>query len=729
MRKKALLSILLLTLFAASNAQFTVEGTVATTKNEPLEGVSVSMKDSYSGATSGKNGSFSFQVSDSGARLIKFSIMGYKTLEKWLTIAEAITTINIHLKEEITEMKAVLITAGTFEANDKKRATVLKSVDIVTTAGQQAEIVAALKTLPGAQHVGEQEGLFVRGGTGAETKVFIDGMMVSNPFFSSVPGIAQRSRFSPLLFKGTVFSSGGYSAQYGQGLSSTLILESIDLPSRSEVNMIISSPQLSFMGQHLNKAKNGSVGLNIHYSNLSPYYGVVKQKYQYTKAPEAINGEFNIRQKLGGGMFKLYVYANNNQVGFNRQSLDYSPFSESFSIINKNVFTNATFTGKLKNGWQLYAGSSVGYNKDNITIKTGNEDTSLFNFSPRLTNRTIQAKTVMTKNFGSLTKLYVGMEYQNTEDGVVAKDSISERKIVDHYLAGFVETDFYFSTKLVTKVGMRYEYSSLLKKMVLSPRLSVAYKLTDRSQFSFAYGTFYQKPETNFLLRTSSLEFAKATHYILNFQKVHNGKTLRIESFYKDYKALITTNQSDLFAIANEGTGYAKGLEVFWRDKTNIKHLDYWVSYSYLDTKRKWLDYPSMSQPSFAAKHTINVVAKRWVDALSTNFSATYSYASGRPYYNPNNSGKYFMADRTISYNSLGLQANYLRTFDKINAVFILNVSNALGSKQVFGYRYAGKIDSEGLYAKEAVTPMAKRFVFVGMYLSIGSDRRKDILD
>jgi len=150
MRKKALLSILLLTLFAASNAQFTVQGTVGTTKNEPLEGVSISMKDSYSGATSGKNGSFSFQVSDSGARLIKFSIMGYKTLEKWLTISEAITTINIHLKEEITEMKAVLITAGTFEANDKKRATVLKSVDIVTTAGQQAEIVAALKTLPGA---------------------------------------------------------------------------------------------------------------------------------------------------------------------------------------------------------------------------------------------------------------------------------------------------------------------------------------------------------------------------------------------------------------------------------------------------------------------------------------------------------------------------------------------------------------------------------------------------
>ena len=729
MHKNAFLSILLVSLFAASNAQLRVEGTVATIKNEPLEGVSISIKDSYSGATSDKNGFFSFQVSDTGARVIQFSIMGYKTMEKLLTISEPITTINIHLKEEITEMKAVSITAGTFEANDKKRATVLKSVDIVTTAGQQAEIVAALKTLPGAQQVGEQEGLFVRGGTGAETKVFIDGMMVNNPFFSSVPGIAQRSRFSPLLFKGTVFSSGGYSAQYGQGLSSALILESIDFPSRSEVNMIISSPQLSFMGQHLNKAKNGSMGLNIHYTNLSPYYSLVKQKYHYTKAPEAINGELNIRQKVRGGMFKLYAYANNNKVGYNRPGLDYPLYNESFSIINKNVFTNATFTGKLKNGWQLYAGSSVSYNKDNITIKTGNERISLFYFLPQLTNRTIQAKTVVTKSFAGLTRLYIGMEFQNTEDGIVAKDSISERKIVDHYMAGFVETDLYFSTKLVSRVGMRYEYSSLLKKMVLSPRVSLAYKLTDGGQFSFAYGTFYQKPETNFLLRTSSLEFTKATHYILNFQKVHNGKTFRIEGFYKHYKALITTNQSDPFAFANDGTGYAKGLEVFWRDKTNIKNLDYWVSYSYLDTKRKWLDYPSMSQPPFAAKHTVNIVAKRWVDVLSTNFSATYSYATGRPYHNPNKPGKYFMTDRTISYNSLGLQANYLRTFNKINTVFILNVSNALGSKQVFGYRYASKINSEGLYTSEAVTPMAKRFVFVGMYLSIGSDRRKDILD
>ena len=729
MCKKVLFLLLLVTTLAAANAQFRVEGTVTTIKNEPLEGVSISIHNSYSGTTSGKDGSFSFQLPDTGAITIQVSLMGYKTVEKSLVILQPITTIKLHLKEEITEMKAVAITAGIFEANDKKRSTVLKSVDIVTTAGQQADIVGALKTLPGAGQVGEQEGLFVRGGTGNETKVFIDGMMVHNPFFSSIPGIAQRSRFSPLLFKGTVFSAGGYSAQYGQGLSSALILESIDLPSRSEVNMIISSPQLSFMGQQLNKSKRGSMGLNVHYSNLAPYFSVIRQKYHYTKAPEAINGEFNIRQKVKGGMFKLYAYANTNEVGIDRPSLDHIKYLESFYITNRNIFTNATFTTKLNDGWHLYTGSSLSYNKDDISLSTGNEDTTLFSFSPQLTNRTIQTKTVMTKYFAGLTKLYVGGEYQNVLDRIVAKDSISKRQIIDHYLAGFVETDLYFSTKLVSRAGMRFEYSSLLHKTVLSPRLSLAYKITDKSQFSFAYGTFSQKPDANLLLRRQSLDFTKATHYILNFQKVQGGQTLRVEAFYKDYKTLVTTNQAEPFAIANEGRGYAKGIEVFWRDKKNIKNLDYWISYSYLDTKRKWLDYPSLVQPSFAAKHTVNIVAKQWVNALSTNFSATYSYASGRPYYNPNKTSKDFMTDRTMSYHSLGVQANYLKTFGSINAVFIVNVSNALGSKKVFGYRYAGKINAEGLYASEAVTPMAKRFIFLGMYLSIGSDRRKDILD
>jgi hypothetical protein len=46
----------------------------------------------------------------------------------------------------------------------------LNSIDVVTVGGGNADITVAVKTLPGAQQIGEQEGLFVRGGTGYETK-------------------------------------------------------------------------------------------------------------------------------------------------------------------------------------------------------------------------------------------------------------------------------------------------------------------------------------------------------------------------------------------------------------------------------------------------------------------------------------------------------------------------------------------------------------------------------
>ncbi len=75
----------------------------------------------------------------------------------------------------------VTISAGSFEASDEKKNTVLKPLDIVTTAGANADIVSALKTLPGAQQVGEKEGLFVRGGTGYETQTFIDGCSSATP--------------------------------------------------------------------------------------------------------------------------------------------------------------------------------------------------------------------------------------------------------------------------------------------------------------------------------------------------------------------------------------------------------------------------------------------------------------------------------------------------------------------------------------------------------------------
>jgi hypothetical protein len=107
----------------------------------------------------------------------------------------------------------------------------------------------------------------------------------------------------------------------------------------------------------------------------------------------------------------------------------------------------------------------------------------------------------------------------------------------------------------------------------------------------------------------------------------------------------------------------------------------------------------------------------------------SYSYASGRPYYNPNRPASEFMKDRTIDFNTLGFQFNYLTQIKKSYAVLIFNMSNVLGQRQVYNYHFASNKGVDGNYRSEAITPMAKRFFFVGVYLSIGVDRRKSVLD
>ena len=222
-------------------SQTSISGLVTDSKGAPLAGVNIFIKDSYDGATSGGSGRFDFETEDTGKAILVASFMSFETVEKEVVLNGAMVTFNPVMKAAINQLKVVVISAGTIEASDEKKVTVLKPLDIVTTATAQGDIYGALKTLPGTQQVGESEGLFVRGGSGNETQTIIDGMYVAHPFYSSVPDIAQRGRFSPFLFKGTVFSTGGYSAQYGEAMSSVLVLESQDMPDKSQASLALTS--------------------------------------------------------------------------------------------------------------------------------------------------------------------------------------------------------------------------------------------------------------------------------------------------------------------------------------------------------------------------------------------------------------------------------------------------------------------------------------------------------
>lgn len=719
-------------------AQVTITGTVKDKKGRPLPGTAITLKGTYDGTIADSTGAYSFKTTEKGAFTLIINSLGYSYFEQEITLDKEPITINVVLKEQLDELKAVTVTAGAFEAGDKKRAaTVLNSIDIATTGGANADISSAVKTLPGAQQVGESEGLFVRGGAAYETKQFIDGTVVNNPFFTSVPDIATRGRFSPFLFKGTVFTTGGYSALYGQALSSALILESIDLPERTSANASISPIFLGAGIQTLSKNKKSSWGVNYGYTNLIAYFSIVKQTPDYFKMPAFQNGDANFRIKTkNGGMIKYYTTISQGQLGLRRPDIDSGILKNAFGINNFNWYNNLSWRENLGKGWKMNLGMGYSTNHDKITNELQNASNQPVNipgfpwitknFKLKSRQDLSQIRGVFEKKLFGISTIRFGSEYwyaYNSSD-YNGYDTV----LKDNYAAVFAETDIYITNDIALKAGGRYEYSSIIKKANVAPRLSLAYKTGPGAQVSVAYGEFYQKPENQQLILSNQLGYTKATHYIANYQKTGNDRIFRAEVFYKKYKDLVKTYPF----LNNDGTGYAKGIEFFWRDKKTIRNFDYWISYSYLDTKRDYLNYPGQLQPNFAAKHTVSLVTKRFVTEWKTGFNFTYTFATGRPYYNlqTDNTGKVNIADqgKTKNYNNLGFSVNYLPNLGKQNAktflVLVASITNVLGAKPVFGYNYS----YNGLN-KEPIGLPAPRFYFIGCFLSWGIDRSQDAIN
>jgi len=728
-------------------AQTIISGQVRDAKSNPIVGASISIKESYDGATSDSAGHFSFKTSEKGEQVLVTSAIGYKQSEQKLKLDQKTVEVHIILKEEVTELKAVVISAGAFEASDRKKATVLSSIDILTTASANADITGAIKTLPGAQQVGESEGLFVRGGTAAETRTYIDGTLVNNFFYSSVPNVAQRGRFSPWIFKGTVFSTGGYSALYGQALSSALILESIDLPDQSSANLGISVLGLSGGYQQLAKNKKSSWGVSYSYTDLFLAFKILNDRRRFSVIPKYHNADANFRIKTSGtGILKYYGYLSGNKLAFNEPSIDTLGYNDAFRLSNLNMYHNLSYRESLGNGWKLNAGASFTNNRDEIESHLEDVKESKVtlqhlehkNFSLDNKSNYANAKLVLEKKLHGLSVLRFGSEYNFSNEKPLYTANDGNRfpqQLKQHTTAVFAETDIYLTNNIAAKLGGRMEHASVIDQFNVAPRASLAYKLGNNSQASLAYGIFYQNPESRYISATSNLNHSRATHYIAQYQKLTNERTIRAEVFYKKYDDLLKTSIQNHreAAINNEGYGEAKGFDFFWRDRKTFKQFDYWVSYSYLDTKRDFLNYPGAIRPSFAATHTGSLVVKKFVSKLKTQFNGSYTYASGRPYYNirfDHAEAKYNIVDqgKTIDYNSMSVSVNYLPNIFKKGAgkysVFVFSVTNVLNSNQVYGYKYS----SNG-HRKEAITPPTRMFFFIGAFLSFGVDRSQDIIN
>ncbi|MCL7754713.1 TonB-dependent receptor [Polaribacter sp. Z022] len=699
-------------------AQTTISGKVTDSKNNPINGANVYLDGTYDGTSTNDQGEFSFSTSEKGKQTLVISFISFETYIKTAEVT-SLKNLKVKLRDDVNSLDAVVINAGTFEAGEKAKVTVLKPLDVVTTASALGDFVGALQTLPGTTTVAEDGRLFVRGGEAEETQIFIDGVRVFTPFTPSTNNIPSRGRYSPFLFKGISFSTGGYSAEYGQALSSVLLLNTIDKPVQEKTDLSFMTVGLG-VGNTQIWDKN-SFSINTSYINLAPYLEAFPDRNSWNKPFQTLNGEMVFRHEFKDeSLLKLYGAYSYTDFDVVQEDINYEDGFR-FAMQNRNLYFNASYKNKFGNNWKYETG---------ISFTNDNSDLKIFDDKINSNQNSAHIKFKLKKRFSDRFKLNFGSEYfisDFNESYTPINANKFDYGFNNNIFASFLETDIFFSKNLAAKVGVRAENTSLLDEFTLSPRASISYKSGKNSQFSFAYGQFYQNPKSDYLKFNTDFKSENTSHLIANYQTTKPGQIFRIEAYYKDYKDLVKFDDNlPTFnsTFNNNGSGYAKGLDVFWRQNGKIKNTDYWVSYSFLDTKRDYRNYTTSATPNFAAKHNISLVSKHWIEKWKSQVGFSYSFASGRNYTNPNEPG--FLNNKTKNYNSVSLNWAYLIDQQKI---LYFSVNNALGTKNVFGYNYKNTPDMNGNFDRQAIVPSADSFFFVGFFWTLSDDKKSNQLD
>ncbi|MFD2727382.1 TonB-dependent receptor [Hyunsoonleella rubra] len=714
---KNLLTILISVLSLQLQAQSVINGTVTTTKGLPIKGANIYLEGTYDGSTSDENGTFSFSTSETGTQTLVISYLSYETFRMVGDISY-MKNVVVKLKEDVNTLDAVVLSAGTFSAGDNSKVNALKPLDVVTTASALGDFVGALQTLPGTTTVAEDGRLFVRGGDANETQIFIDGIRVFTPYTPTTNNAPTRGRYSPFLFDGITFSTGGYSAEFGQALSSVLLLNTVDEPDQEKTDIGIMSVGATL--GNTQKWKKSSISVNASYINLAPYNAIFPNRNEFIKPFQTASGEAVFRRKTNSGLFKLYGAFDTSSFEIVQEDIN-MPEGQYIKLNNNNFYLNGSYSGKLNDTWSMQTGLSYtnAKNKTNFGV-----------IDIRDTENSVHAKLKFKNRISNRFKLYFGGEYFATDfDETFNDDTITNAEYgFDNNIAAiFAEADIFISKNLAFKTGVRTEYSALFENFTLAPRVSVAYKVSNKSQLSLAYGDFYQNPASNVLKFNQNFKPQNASHYILNYQYNSDRKIFRAEAYYKSYDNLAkydTDFPNFQSNFSNDGSGFAKGIDFFWRDSKSIKNVDYWLSYSYLDTKRDDRNFPEKAQPNFANTHNFSAVAKYWIDDWKSQVGFSYAFASGRTFTNPNNPG--FLNDKTKSFNSLSVNWAYLISPQKI---LYASVNNILGFRNINGYQYANTPDMNGNFNRRALRPALDQFFFVGFFWTISEEKTSNQLD
>jgi len=683
MKRSILILTLLLASYSSSQAQQKISGTV-TDGRHPIAGANVFVKGTTDGCLTDSLGRFSFSTLKADSAQLMITCIGYDNEERdWL---KGQGPLAIRLHERTTTIDEVVVTGSTFQFGQANGVKQMGALDVVLDGGSCGDIVSALQSLPGTQKVGEDGKLYVRGGSSEECQTYINGMHVLRPYSTTAPNSPSRGRFSPFLFKGITFSLGGYDAEYGQALSSVLPMETTDAPVSDKLGVSASLIDWNIGGTKA--MKQGCWSMNATYMDLGMYNRLFPDRWNWRKPYRQLSFETQWKtQPTPSSVWKSYL-------GFDRTTLSLDTEGRVLDLKENNLYLNSVAKGAAKGHVTWFAGLAGGMVWQDIS------DALLHGDRYRHRTGEIHVKTKASKTLSAWMKGTIGMEtfFRHHWLDYRLHDRLHDFK---GYLlpALFAMTQYKLFKGCSAEASLRAEYSSLSHRCTLLPRLLLNYNPARHWLLSLSAGSYSQEPADTILARgLAPSQSSLAHHYIAGLQYSFGNTLVRIESYYKRYSRLPLLRQGRYTA---DGYGTSRGFDLFIDDRSLMPNLYTMLSYSYNDSRRRYLDDLTEQQPHYVSRHNLRLALKYSIGIFGLGL--TESFASGRK-----SEGR-----TTPYYNSLDASVTCLASK---HVIVYTSLSNLLGRKNIYGYR-----------GGEPITNGSNRFLYIGIFVSLKSNKAYDI--
>jgi hypothetical protein len=702
-------SLYLLLPFRSENLaehQTRIFGIVCDENNSPLPEVNVYIINSNEGTTTNDKGEFSFTTSLKGELITTASMIGYSKFEQRIyLIGQKEVELQIQLVRETIPLQESIVVGSSF-GSEKSKGIVLNSQDVYITPGGAADIFQSLKTLPGLTQVSESAQLFIRGGDPIESLTLLDGATLYHPYtYESAYG-GLFSNLNTSTISNLYFSSGGFSAKYGNTLSGILEIETKNEPVTTNFLIGISMAAVSINGEIPIIEERLGIRFTSQKSFTKPIMWLNGASDEFTTSPTSSNMSLAIISRYSkSGMIKLFgLYAEDLQ-GVNVERAEYDGV---FNGNSNNSFVNLRHIDIINPN--LLIKNSISFNRYSNHLKLGVLDY-------QKTDVVIKLRSDIEYQISTSTKLVAGLEFeQRIQDylGIVphydhdirpnALSREIDAEINNYRVAGYTELEFkgfLGIEKLFSVTGLRLDAFPLFKIYSFDPRTGIGYKITDNSTIKIAAGIFHQLPDLRLFSPQDGnpyLNSMEAAHLVVSFDfKMNELNSLRVEAYHKKYSNLPL--EATLSNYNNEGNGFANGIDIIAKGSLPIG-LEGWISYGYLNTKRRWMEFENLSKSNFDITHNLAVVltyglSEAWKVGIS------YKYATGRPY-TPVIESKYISNEnifepvygndnsaRYPAYHRLDIRITHLTQIFRIfYSVFYIEALNILGIKNLFGFSY-----------------------------------------